>query len=337
MASEREREAQRGNGSQADEQQEPPQPQPERGEQRLRDPRLRDLTGRDRFAILKRAGKEALDDNVTDAAAAIAYYAFLALPAILLLSLGLFSLLAGPGAVNTVLDKVAQVAPEETVTLLRDGLTRAIENQGGGIALLAIGVLLGVWTVSGAMTAVMRALNRIYERDETRGFVRQRVTAVGMFAFAVVAFALAFGLLVLGPYLSDWIGSLVGLESVVSWVWWAAQWPILIGGLLLAFAAMLYLGPNVDHPRWQFLTPGAVFAVAVWLLATGLFAVYVSMFGSYNKAWGSLAAVVIMLTWLWLSALALLVGAEVNAEAERSRELRRGEPAEQEIQAPAKA
>jgi membrane protein len=127
------------------------------------------------------------------------------------------------------------------------------------------------------------------------------------------------------------------MESTLEWIWWAAQWPILIVGLLLVFAAILSLGPNVDHPRWRFLTPGSVLAVVIWLGASGLFAVYVSMFGSYNKTWGSLAAVVIMLTWLWLSALALLFGAEVNAEAERSRELRRGEPAERRIQAPAKA
>ena len=99
---------------------------------------------------------------------------------------------------------------------------------------------------------------------------------------------------------------------------------------------MLFLGPNVDHPRWRFLSFGAVLAVIIWLLASGAFAFYVSQFGSYNKTWGSLSAVVIMLTWLWLSALALLFGAEINAEAERSRELRRGEPAEVELQAPAK-
>jgi membrane protein len=112
---------------------------------------------------------------------------------------------------------------------------------------------------------------------------------------------------------------------------------VLIAGLLAAFATVLYLGPNVDHPRWQFLTPGSVLAVVVWLAASGLFAVYTAMFGSYNKTWGSLAAVIVMLTWLWLTGLALLFGAEVNAEAERSRELRQGEPAEREIQAPARA
>jgi membrane protein len=155
-----------------------------------------------------------------------------------------------------------------------------------------------------------------------------------MVILMLVAFTLAFGLLVLGPQLSGWIGDAVGLEALVVWLWWTAQWPVLILGLLIAFATILYLGPNVDHPRWQFLTFGTALAVVVWLLGSGAFAVFVSQFGSYNKAWGSLAAVIVMLTWLWLSALALLFGAELNAEAERSRELRRGEPADVELLAP---
>jgi membrane protein len=124
---------------------------------------------------------------------------------------------------------------------------------------------------------------------------------------------------VLGPGLSKWIGNATGESGVVTAIWWAAQWPILIAGLLAAFATLLYLGPDVDHSKWHFVTPGAVVALLAWLAASGLFAVYTSMFGSYNKAWGSLAAVIIMLTWLWLSGLALLFGAELNAEVERSR------------------
>jgi membrane protein len=316
---------------------EAPQPQPEPTEERLHDPGLRELSKRDYLAIVKRAGKEALDDNATTWAAALAYSTFLALPALLLLSLGLFSLLAGPQAVDTVMSKVATVAPEETVTLLEDSLTRVTENQSGGIVMIVIGGVIALWTATGAMTTLMTALNQMYERDETRGFVKKRLTALAMLALAMVAFGLSFGLLVLGPQLSDWVGSAVGLESVVSWVWWIAQWPILLVGLLAAFAGILHLGPNVDHPRFSFITPGSVVAVVIWLAASGLFAVYVSMFGSYNKTWGTLAAVIIMLTWLWLSGLALLFGAEVNAEAERSRELRQGEPAEHELQAPTKA
>jgi membrane protein len=158
-----------------------------------------------------------------------------------------------------------------------------------------------------------------------------------MIFFALLGFALAFGVLILGPHLSTWIGDAIGAKSVVKIVWWAAEWPLLVGGLLVSFAGILYLGPNVQHPRWKFLSFGSVLAVVIWLIASGAFAFYVSKFGSYNKAWGTLSAVVVMLTWLWLSALALLLGAEVNAEAERSRELRRGEPAEVELQAPAKA
>lgn len=295
------------------------------------------MSKRDYVAIVKRAVKEALDDNITDAAAGLAYYVFLALPATLLLSLGAFSLIAGREAVDSLLDRLGGIVPEEAITLLRDSLTRVVENQSGGIAMVAVGGALAIWTASGAMMALMRALNRAYEREETRGFLRLRSAALAMFATLLAAIGLVIGLLVLGPYVSEWVGEAAGLESLVGWLWWAAQWPILILGLLAAFAIVLYLGPNVRHPRAVFLAPGSVFAVVVWLAASGLFAVYVSMLGSYNKTWGSLAAVIVMLTWLWLGALALLLGAEINAEAERSRELRRGQPAEIELQAPAKA
>ena len=107
--------------------------------------------------------------------------------------------------------------------------------------------------------------------------------------------------------------------------------------LIAAFATLLYLGPDVAHPSWRFITPGSIFAAIVWLAASGAFAVYTAMFGSYNKTWGSLAAVIIMLTWLWLAAIALLLGAEINAETERSRELRQGQPAERELLAPTRS
>lgn len=310
---------------------------PERSEPRLADPGLTDLTRRDWLAIAKRAARESLDDGITDAAAALAYYLFLAIPAALLLALGLFGLLAGPDAVETLVERLGTVIPSEATALVHGSLDRLVANQGGSVALLSVGAVLAVWTSTGAMTALMRALNRVYDRDETRGFVHRRLTALSMVALTLFAFALVLGLLVLGPHLARWVGEATGLETLVDWVWWTAQWPILLLGLLAMFAAILYLGPNVDHPRWRFLTPGAALAVVVWLAASGLFAVYTSMFGSYNKTWGTLAAVVVTLVWLWLSGLALLIGAEVNAEAERSRELRRGEPAESELQAPPKA
>lgn len=316
---------------------EAPEPQPEHEEPRLEDPSPADLSKRDYLAIVKRAGKQANEDHITNLAAALAYYAFLAIPATLLVAAGLFGLIAGPHAVTTVIDKLHGIVPAQATDLLKGSLTRLTEKQGTSITLIAVGGVLALWSLSGAMQNVMWALNAAYGREETRGFVRRRLVAAAMAVFALMGSALALGLLVLGPHLSGWIGSAIGNKSVVEIVWWAAQWPILIGGLLLAFSVIYYLGPNIKHPSWRFISLGSVFAVVVWLVASGAFAFYVSQFGSYNKAWGSLSAVVVMLTWLWLSSVALLFGAEINAEAERSRELRRGEPAERDLQAPAKA
>ena len=266
---------------------------------------------------LRRAFKE---DDVTDAAAAITYYVFLSIPSLLLVAVGFFGLFAGPDTVASLVDRVSGVVPGEATSLLEDSLTRVTENRGGGAVMVAIGFALAAWTATGAMGAVMRALNRVYGRRETRGFVAQRATGLAMLVLALVAFALVFGLLVLGPLLSGWIGEALGVEEVFRWIWWLGQWPILLGGLLLAIGGIYWLGPARERRSFRWTSPGAVLAVAVWLAASGAFAVYVSMFGSYNKAWGSLAAVIVMLTWIWLSSLALLLGAELDAELEGARD-----------------
>src|ERR671930_11745 len=316
---------------------EAPEPLPEREEPRLEDPGPTDLSKRDYVAIFRRAVNKFNNDHMTNIAAALAYYAFLAIPAALMVAAGVFSILAGPHAVATVIDKLNGILPGQAVNLLEGSLRNLTHHKGTGIAVLSIGGALAFWSVTGAMQNVMWALNIAFDRDESRGFVRRRITAVWMVIFALLGFALAFGVLVLGPQLSGWIGSALGAKTLVKIVWYVAEWPLLVGGLLVTFAGLMHYGPNVEHSRWRFLTFGSVLAIVTWLVASGAFAFYVSKFGSYNKAWGALAAVVVMLTWLWLSAVALLLGAEINAEAERSRELRRREPAEVEVQAPAKA
>jgi membrane protein len=313
-------------------------PQPEREERNVSDPSLGDLSKHDYKAIYVRAAKKSIKDHIPNLAAALAYYAFLAIPSLLLISVGVFGLVADKEAVGRLVDRLGTVAPPEALTLVRQSLERITESQASsGITMIVVGSVLALWTLTGSMQTLMWALNSAYDREETRGFIKQRLTALVMVMLILVAFVLAFGLLVLGPHLSGWVGSAVNLETLVEWLWWTAQWPILILALLAVFATVLYLGPNVDHPRWSFLTLGTTTAVIVWLLASGAFAVFVGQVGSYNKAWGSLAAVIIMLTWLWISGLALLFGAEVNAESERSRELRRGQRgASREVQAPAK-
>ena len=277
-----------------------------------------DLRARDYLGVVKRAGRAAVEDQLTDTAAAVAYYSFLAIPAVMLVSVGLFSIFAGPSAIETILDKLGTVIPAEAVALLENALVRTT-REGGGLTMIVIGGAVALWTVSGAAYAVMRALNRVYDTEESRGFVRQRLVALVMVAVSILAFVLVFGGLILGPKLSGWIGDTLGAESAVRWAWLLGQWPFLIAGLLVAFGAVLFLGPDVEHPRWRFLSLGAGLAVALWLLASGGFAIYLAFFGSYNKTWGSLAAVIIMLTWLWLSSLALLFAAEVDAETERAR------------------
>ena len=284
------------------------------------DPRARDYPG-----ILKRSVKRAVDDQLPDAAAAIAYYAFLAIPALLLISVGVFSIFAGPSAIEAVVERLGTVMPAEAVTLIEDALNRTTE-EGGGLTMIVVGGLVALWTASGAANAVMRALNRVHDAEESRNFVKQRLVGLTIVLVGIVAFALVFGLLVLGPKLAGWVGNAVDAEGAVWWAWLVGQWPILLVGLLVSFGAVLFLGPDVEDRRWRFLTLGAAVAVALWLAASGGFAVYVSFFGSYNQTWGTLAAVIIMLTWLWLSALALLFAAEVDAETARTR--RRSAPAD---------
>ncbi len=211
---------------------------------------------------------------------------------------------------------------------------RVEQKPSAGLAMTVVGLVLAFWAMRGAMTSYMTALNLAYDRTDDRTDGRKRVTALAMVICIGVAFLLVARLLIFGPTIEKHLGSALGIGSVLTYVWWSAQWPILVVGLLAAFATLLWLGPDVEHPRWRFLTIGSAIAVAIWLLASGAFAIYTARFGSYNKTWGSLAAVIIMLTWLWLTSLALLFGAEINAEAERSRELRQGEAAERALQVP---
>ena len=175
-----------------------PQPQPEHDEPSLPDPTLIELSLRDYRAIVVRASKEALDDHITNLAAAIAYYSFLAIPSLLLVAVGLFSLFASPDAIGTITEKLAGVVPREALTLVDDSLTRVIENNASsGIAMALVGTVLAAWSLTGAMQTLMWALNSAYEREETRGFLKRRLTALVMVILMLFAFVLAFALLVL--------------------------------------------------------------------------------------------------------------------------------------------
>jgi membrane protein len=296
------------------------------------------LSFRDRRAILVRAFKQFLEHNGTMLASALAYATFFAIPSVLLVAVGVFTLLVGPETISALMGHFSTVMPAQATTLLGGSLHRLDQHPSSGIAMTIVGFVLAVWATTAAMTTYMTALNLAYDHKDRRSFVRKRLVAGAMVAVIGVAFLLVATLLIVGPAVERLIASHAGgAAGAVGWVWWIAEWPLLLVGLLAAFSTLLYLGPDVERRRWRFVTAGSLFATAVWLAASGAFAVYTSMFGSYNKTWGSLAAVIIMLTWLWLAAVALLLGAEINAEAERSRERRAGRPAERKLQLPSRA
>jgi membrane protein len=304
---------------------EQPTPQPERHEPKIPDPSLRDLSFADYRAIVIRAAKSFVNDNGTLLAQALAYSTFFAIPSVLLVVVGLFTLVTGPDTITSLINHLHNVMPAQATNLLDDSLRRLDQKPSTGVVMTIVGFVLAIWSTTGAMNAYMTAVNLAYERKDRRSFIRKRIVALEMVAVMGLAFVLVAVLLIFGPVIERWIGDTLGASGLVAAIWWICQWPILLGGLLAAFATMLYLGPDVDHPKWQFLTLGSIIAAVIWVATSGLFAVYTSMFGSYNKTWGTLSAVIVMLTWLWLTAIALLFGAEVNAEAERSRELRSGD------------
>jgi len=279
----------------------------------------RRLRARDSGGVFLRALKRTRANHATNLAQAVAFNLFMSIPAAALIAVGVFANVADAGTAARLLKHLNTILPASVITLLDHSLTQVTHHHGGGTALIITGALLAVWSLTSAMKTLMWALNIAYEREDRRGFFRARFAATAILLCAGLAFLLAFGLLVLGPQASVWVGSAINQRTVVSWVWWTAEWPVLVALLLIAFGGIYRFGPDLDDAGWRLASAGAVTALVVWLAASGGFAWYVSNFGTYNKTWGSLATVIVMLTWLWLSSLALLVGAEVDAEVERTR------------------
>jgi membrane protein len=268
--------------------------------------------------VLVRAGKAALEHDVPMLASALAFNAFLAIPAILLLVVGLFSLVADPSLIADLMQRFGTVIPQEAVTLLEDSLLQLERQPSAGVTMTVVGFVLALWTTTGAVTTLMAAVNRAHDLDDPRGFAKKRLVAIALVAVLGIAVVLVSALLVLGPHVHGWIGRALNAEDPVAWVWWTAEWPVLLAVLFGAFSVVYALASDHSNRRWRLVSPGAAVAVVLWLAVSGAFAFYATSFGSYNKTWGSLSAAIVTLVWLWLSALALLFGAEVDAESERS-------------------
>jgi len=299
---------------------------PQRREPPLPTLRLRDLTAADWRTIVVHAGKKLLADNASMLASALAYSSFFAIPSVLLLVVGVFTLTVGPQTITSLMHHFDHVMPAQATSLLGSSLKNLAAHPAQGVLMVVLGLFLALWSTTGAMTSFMTAINVAYDRKDGRSFVRKRLNALKMVVAVGIALLLVAVFLIFGPLIEHAIARHAGAAgSVVTWVWWTAQWPILLFGLVAAFATLLDLGPDIERSRWTFFTPGSLVAALIWIAASGVFAVYTATFGSYNKTWGTLSAVIVTLTWLWLSAMALLLGAEINAEAQRSERLRSAE------------
>jgi membrane protein len=282
-----------------------------------------DLPKRSWWAVLKRTVKEFNDDNLTDWAAALTYYAVLSLfPGILLL-VSLLGLL-GPSATQTIVDSLDLLGPGEAKDFIAGGIENLQKSKASGL-LAIVGLLTALWSASGYVGAFMRAANSIYDIEEGRPFWKIIPLRLALTIGVVVLLALtALGVTLTGG-VAEWLGKVLNLGSTFVTVWDIAKWPVLF---LLASAAvglLFWASPNVRQPSFLWITPGGFLTVVVWVVASLGFAFYVANFGSYNKTYGSLAGVIIFLVWLWISNIVLLLGAELDAELERGRRMAAGE------------
>src|SRR3954464_11060663 len=277
------------------------------------------------WAASKRTLSEFRDDNLTDWAAALTYYAVLSLfPALLVLValLGLFG--QYPQTSNSLLDIVGKLGPSSAVDTVRGPIEGVVRAKGGAGALLGVGLIGAVWSASGYLGAFFRASNIVYEIDEGRPFWKLRPLQLVMTVVMTLLLALvAIAIVVTGP-LASAVGDVIGLGSTAVTLWNWLKWPVLVAVVLVMIAVLYYASPNVRQPAFRWISPGSVVALVVWAVASLLFGLYASKFGSYNKTYGSLGGVIVFLVWLWISNLALLFGIEFNAELERSRELAAG-------------
>jgi membrane protein len=293
-----------------------------------------DLSKRSVLYVLRKTLREFGTDQCTDLAAALTYYAVLSLfPALVVVVslLGVFG--QGQRTTDAVLQIVGDLGPASAVDTLRAPIQQLVESPSAGFALI-VGIAGALWSASGYVGAFGRAMNRIYEVEEGRPVWKLRplqlvLTLVGLVAAAAVAFMLA----VSGPVALA-IGDAIGAGEVAQTAWNVVRWPLVLIFVTLAVAVLYHSAPNVRQPKFRWISIGAGVAILVWVLASVGFGFYVANFGSYNKTYGALAGVIVFLLWLWLTNLALLFGAELDAELERGRQLQAGIAAERDLQLP---
>jgi len=293
-----------------------------------------DLSTRSWKYTTKRAVAEFKRDQCTDLSASLTYYAVLsAFPAFIVIA-SLVGVVGKPQkTADAVLKLISDLGHRSVADSLRATVEQLTRTRGAGLALV-IGALLALWSASAFVAAFGRAMNRIYEVDEGRPAWKLRALNLAVSLALIIGVSLLLLGLTMSGSLAREIGKRLGLSHSAVTAWNIAKWPVMLVILAVMVALLYYATPNVQQPRFRWMSVGAGLAILAWIIGSVAFAFYVSNFGSYNKTYGSLAGVIILLLWLWISNAALLFGAEFDAELERARELEAGIEAEETLQLP---
>jgi membrane protein len=265
--------------------------------------------------LLKRTAKEANEDDCLGLAAQLAYYFFLALFPAILFVLALASFFPLTNFIDEVVRALEPIAPAEILRFLEEQLRRLSNADSGGI--LTIGILGAVWSSSAAVVAIIGSLNRAYDIEEGRPWWKVRLTAIGLTIALAVLILISFSLILAGPTVAEYLGSGLGFGVVFEWTWKILQWPLAFFLVATAVGLVYYFAPDADQD-WVWITPGAVVGTLLWVVVSLVFKFYVANFADYNASYGAVGGVILLLLWFYISGLAILFGAEMNAEIEHA-------------------
>jgi membrane protein len=286
------------------------------------------------FGVLRRTASEFSEDNLTDWAAALTYYGLLSMFPALIALVAIVGLFADPQATaQKITEIVTAIGPSSGAQTFEGPIKSITSNQSAAGILFVVAMAAALWSASGYVGAFMRASNVIYETPEGRPIWKLRPLQMLLTLVIVLLVAiLGLALVLTGPVV-DAVAGPLGISSTATTIWDIVKWPVMLAMVLTIIAVLYYATPNVKLRGFRWVTPGSIVAVVAWLIASAGFAIYVANFGSYDKTYGTLGGIVVMLVWLWITNIALLFGHELNAERERSRELAERVPrAEREIQ-----
>lgn len=281
------------------------------------------------WTAFKRTAREFRADNLSDWAAALTYYSVLSIFPGLLVLVAVVGLI-GPATVQPLLDNITQIAPGAVRSILQGAAESLQGAQGAAGAVGIIGLLLALWSASRYVAGFMRASNAIYDVPEGRPIWKTLPIRLGVTVVTGILLVASAVIVVVTGDLAGALGRAIGLESTTVAVWNIAKWPVLLVLVAVMFALLYWASPNARQGGFRWVSPGGVLAVILWVAASGLFALYVANFSSYNTTYGTMAGIIIFLIWLWISNIALLLGAELDAELERQRAIAAGHPKDQE-------